>query len=42
MTRRYKTRKLLSVPELNTLWEERRRGAAGWEIADALGTVPAV
>lgn len=40
MTRRYKRRKLLSVPEQNRLWEERRRGATGWEIAGTVGAVP--
>jgi IS30 family transposase len=39
MTRPYRRRKLLSVPEQNTLWEQRRRGATSTEIAEVVGTV---
>ena len=41
MTRPYRTRKLLSVAEQNTLWAQRQRGATAREIAQAVGTVQA-
>lgn len=37
MTRPYRNRKLLSVAEQNTLWQERRRGATAREIGAVFG-----
>ena len=39
MTRPYRTRKLLSVAEQNTLWAQRRCGATSAEIAQVVGAV---
>ena len=38
MTRPYRNRKLLSVAEQNTLWQERRRGGTAREIGAVVGT----